>query len=99
MVSIRAEVRLIRQAGRRCAIAAAALALGGCSLGPAYRRPSIPPPPAWSTPTAATLPQGWPSADWWRGFHSAELTQLMAGGRAANDDLAAAIARVREAEA
>lgn len=73
--------------------------MGGCSLGPAYRRPSIPPPPAWSTPEAATLPQGWPSADWWRGFNSAELTRLVASGRAANDDLAAAIARVREAEA
>jgi len=90
---------MIRQAGRWCAIAAAALALGGCSLGPKYRRPSIPPPPTWSTPTAATLPQGWPSSDWWSGFHSAELTQLMSTGRAANDDLAAAIARVREAEA
>jgi NodT family efflux transporter outer membrane factor (OMF) lipoprotein len=83
---------------RQAAVAVVALALGGCSLGPRYRRPSIPPPPAWSTPAAASLPQGWPSADWWRGFHSAELARLMASGRAANDDLAAAIARVREAD-
>jgi NodT family efflux transporter outer membrane factor (OMF) lipoprotein len=79
------------------AAAAVTLALAGCSLGPRYRRPSIPPPPAWSNPTAATMPQGWPSADWWIGFHSAELARLMTSGRAANDDLAAAIARVREA--
>ena len=84
---------------RRAAAAALALALSACSLGPAYRRPSIPPPPAWQTPAAAATPQGWPSADWWRGFHSAELTRLLAMGRSANDDLAAAIARVREADA
>jgi NodT family efflux transporter outer membrane factor (OMF) lipoprotein len=82
----------------QAAAAAVALAIGGCSLGPAYHRPSIPPPPAWSTPTASQMPQGWPSADWWSGFHSAELARLMASGRAANDDLAAAIARVREAD-
>ena len=76
-----------------------ALVLGGCSLGPAYRRPSIPAPAAWSTPKAASMPQGWPSAAWWSGFHSEELSRLMAAGRAANDDLAAAIARVREAQA
>lgn len=85
-------------------LAALALAVGGCSLGPAYRRPSIPPPATWNTPTAnaaagATAPQFWPSADWWDGFHSPELTRLMATGRTANDDLAAAIARVREADA
>ena len=82
----------------RAAAAAVALALGGCSLGPAYHRPSIPPPPAWNTPAAVKMPQGWPSADWWSGFHSAELTRLITSGRTANDDLAAAIARVREAD-
>ena len=45
------------------------------------------------------MPQGWPSADWWSGFHCAELARLIATGRSANDDLAAAIARVREADA
>ncbi|MGH8202357.1 MAG: efflux transporter outer membrane subunit [Steroidobacteraceae bacterium] len=83
----------------RLAVATAALVLGGCSLGPAYHRPDIPPPPQWNTPTTATAPQGWPSAAWWSGFHSAELTHLMLSGRAANDDLAAAVARVREADA
>ncbi len=88
-----------RMASIRLTVAAVALALAGCSLGPAYRRPSIPAPPAWKSPQAASLPQSWPSADWWRGFHSAELTRLMTTGRAANDDLAAAIAQVREADA
>lgn len=84
---------------RRLAVAAVAAALGGCSLGPAYRRPSIPPPTAWRNPQAASMSQAWPSAGWWSGFHSAELIRLMTTGRAANDDLAAAIARVREAGA
>ncbi len=87
---------------RRLAAAAVALvlggSLGGCSLGPAYHRPSVPAPTAWRNPKAASMPQAWPSADWWSGFHSAELTHLMTTGRAANDDLAAAIARVRAAE-
>ena len=83
----------------RAAVAGVALALSACSLGPAYRRPSIPAPAAWQTPAAASMPQGWPSADWWNGFHSPELSRLIATGRSANDDLAAAIARVREADA
>ena len=91
---------MIRRAGRGCAAAVLlALALSGCSLGPRYRRPTIPPPAAWKTPTATTAPEEWPSAEWWNGFHCAELTRLMTAGRSANDDLAAAIARVREADA
>jgi outer membrane protein, multidrug efflux system len=100
MVSNRTEARRSRGRRWRPAVAAVALAVSGCGLlGPAYRRPSIPPPPAWKTPAAATAPPGWPSADWWNGFHSPELSRLMLTGRSANDDLAAAIARVREADA
>lgn len=100
VVSSQVQVRVIRRPRRGCAVAVVlALALSGCSLGPRYRRPSIPPPAAWKTPAAATAPQEWPSADWWNGFHSAELNRLLTAGRTANDDLAAAIARVREADA
>jgi outer membrane protein, multidrug efflux system len=82
----------------RAAAAALTLALTACSLGPAYRRPSIPPPSAWRA-SAPAARAAWPSADWWSGFHSAELARLIAAGQSANDDLAAAIARVREADA
>ncbi|HEY6516952.1 MAG TPA: efflux transporter outer membrane subunit [Steroidobacteraceae bacterium] len=99
MVSLPIAVGVFRARPWRVAVAAAVLILSGCSLGPAYHRPDIPPPPAWSTPAAARAPQGWPSADWWGGFHSAELNRLMLTGRTANDDLAAAVARVREADA
>jgi NodT family efflux transporter outer membrane factor (OMF) lipoprotein len=98
MVSIHIGAEVSRGRPWRGAVAATALVLSGCSLGPAYHRPNIPPPPAWNTPAAAHAPQSWPPADWWGGFHSAELNRLLVTGRSANDDLAAAIARVREAE-
>ncbi|HTT01344.1 MAG TPA: efflux transporter outer membrane subunit [Steroidobacteraceae bacterium] len=74
-----------------------ALGLGACSLGPAYRKPDIPPPAAWQASTQE--PVAWPSTEWWRGFKSAELDDLIAGAERANDDLAAAVARVHQAEA
>ena len=41
----------------------------------------------------------WPSSDWWQGFQSPELTTLMVLARTQNTDLAAAAARVRQADA
>jgi outer membrane protein, multidrug efflux system len=71
--------------------------LAGCNLGPRYHRPDIPPPAAWKSPDSGGAQ--WPSADWWRGFGSPELDGLIAEAVRANDDLAAAVARVREADA
>jgi outer membrane protein, multidrug efflux system len=76
----------------------AAVALAACSLGPRYRRPDIPAPAAWRSSDASAAP-AWPSAEWWQGFNSAELNQLIDAAEHTNDDLAAAIARVREADA
>jgi NodT family efflux transporter outer membrane factor (OMF) lipoprotein len=70
--------------------------LGACALGPRYHRPNVPAPAAWSEAEGAG---GWPSADWWKGFNSSELDGLLAQAEHANDDLGAAIARVREADA
>jgi len=72
-------------------------ALMACSVGPAYRRPDIPPPAEWREAQDAAAV--WPEADWWHGFGSAQLDQLIADAQHSNDDLAAAIARVREADA
>jgi NodT family efflux transporter outer membrane factor (OMF) lipoprotein len=47
-------------------------------------------------PNAAGI---WPASDWWHGFGSATLDDLIATAERSNDDLAAAIARVREADA
>src|SRR5262249_27113352 len=41
----------------------------------------------------------WPYAKWWRGFGSSQLDDLMAQAQGANDDIAAAIGRVRQADA
>jgi multidrug efflux system outer membrane protein len=79
-------------------LAAAVLTLAGCDLGPDYHRPSLDIPAAYrATPQSETA--AWPSADWWRGFHSPELNALVEQARRQNFDIAAAIARVRQADA
>lgn len=40
-----------------------------------------------------------PSLDWWRGFRSTELTQLMQEAQTVNLDIAAAVSRIVEADA
>ena len=40
-----------------------------------------------------------PSLDWWRGFRSRELTDLIEEARTANLDIAAAVARIVQADA
>ncbi|GAC1340109.1 MAG: efflux transporter outer membrane subunit [Acetobacteraceae bacterium] len=81
----------------RRALAAAAL-LSGCSLGPHDERPEIDVPPAFRA-TSDTAAAAWPAAEWWRNFRSPELDGLIEQARAANNDLAAAAARVIQADA
>lgn len=76
----------------------AVVLLAGCSLGPHYQRPPTAAPQAWQTKPVAPA-AAWPSADWWRGFNSSRLNELIAQAQAANYDLAAAVARVRQADA
>jgi outer membrane protein, multidrug efflux system len=95
----------------RVVFLAAALfgAVGGCTVGPWYHKPNITPPDTWKTATGTPAATGpavanatapvWPSAEWWRGFNSAQLDDLIAQAQKTNDDLAAAVARVREADA
>src|SRR5215469_2065010 len=80
------------------AAAAAAAVLSGCNLGPYYHHPNVPPPDNWVTASAANAPE-WPAGDWWHGFNSADLDSFIAQAQAANDDLHAAVARVRQADA
>ena len=60
--------------------------------------------PALDTPGAYRAARGKPHAalpklDWWRGFHSRELTDLMQEAQVANLDIAAAVARIVQADA
>ena len=77
--------------------------LTGCSVGPTYKRPDIAPPTQWRESAAAAATGGsasiWPAAEWWHGFGSAKLDELIAEAERNNDDLAGAIARVQEADA
>lgn len=76
----------------------AAVALAGCSLGPDYERPALDLPPAFRA-TGETAAAAWPEPAWWQGFGSAELNALVSAARARNQDLAAAAARVVQADA
>jgi len=80
-----------------CVVLAGA-ALAGCSLGPDYQRPRLDVPPAFAA-TADTANAAWPPPEWWRNFGSPELDGLIAAARAYNTDLAAAAARVVQADA
>ncbi|MBV9785000.1 MAG: efflux transporter outer membrane subunit [Acidisphaera sp.] len=84
--------------GRTITALAALLLLPGCNLGPFYHRPSLELPAAFRA-TPATEAAAWPSPDWWRGFGSPELDGLIAAARVQNFDIAAAVARVRQADA
>jgi multidrug efflux system outer membrane protein len=74
--------------------------LAACSVGPAYHRPDIAPPSQWhETAGGGASDTLWPAADWWHGFGSPKLDELIAEAERNNDDLAGAIARVQEADA
>ncbi|WP_231908105.1 efflux transporter outer membrane subunit [Cupriavidus sp. USMAHM13] len=93
----------------RLATLAAALVLAGCSLAPAYRVPESAAAPAfkeaegaraegaqWKTATPA---EGAERGQWWRVFSDAELDRLITAATSANQDLAAAAARLKQARA
>ncbi|MEE4464760.1 TolC family protein, partial [Azotobacter chroococcum] len=54
-------------------------------------------PAQWQHPPAA--PARMPDADWWQSFGSVELDRLIRQARASSHDLAAALARLRQARA
>ena len=79
--------------------------LNACSVGPTYTRPKVALPAQWQESAgdgvdgSQTPLSVWPAADWWHGFGSAQLDELIAEAERNNDDLAGAVARVREADA
>ena len=73
--------------------------LTGCSFVTPFERPSVDVPAAWSVaPKAAAAPAS-VAVDWWRRFGSPELDRLVAEALVANQDLAAALARIEQARA
>ena len=84
----------------------AGMLMSACSLGPAFHHPIDPAPRAWvmtpgPTPGAiahAAAP-AWPKPGWWHGFGSEPLDRYIAAAQTHNQDIAAAIAQVHEADA
>jgi NodT family efflux transporter outer membrane factor (OMF) lipoprotein len=76
-----------------------ALALAGCDLGPGPVKPTVKMPLQWDATTARDSAGVWPDPEWWKSFGSAELDGLVAQAKANNLDIAAAAARVQQAEA
>ncbi len=74
--------------------------LAGCAhtVPLAVAPPAVAMPPGWAPGETAQGSQ-WPDPDWWNRFGSAELARLVREGQTSNLELAAALSRVRQAEA
>ncbi len=80
----------------------AAAALAGCVVGPSYRAPTIALQPYHGGAALAARgnqPAAPPLDRWWTGFHDDELTHIVERALQQNLDLAASLARVRQARA
>jgi len=77
------------------------LPLGGCLLSTDKPNPGLDIPQAYDRgPKNPVLAEAaLPPLDWWRGFRSKELTEVIEEARAANLDIAAAVARIVQADA
>ncbi|HYC71749.1 MAG TPA: efflux transporter outer membrane subunit [Opitutaceae bacterium] len=73
-----------------------AAASAAAAVGPDYRRPDVPAPVAWKAAAGDGLP---PAGTWWQLYDDATLDALVQRALAANQDLAAAAARVEQARA
>jgi multidrug efflux system outer membrane protein len=76
------------------------LPLAGCLLTD-KPEPGLDIPQAYdrSSPNPAVAEAALPPLDWWRGFRSRELTEIIEETRSANLDIAAAVARIVQADA
>lgn len=83
---------------RMLAALGAVAASSGCILTTDLPDPALDVPQNYNAagPRAADAP---PALDWWRGFRSRELTQLMEEAQSVNLDIAAATARIVQADA
>jgi multidrug efflux system outer membrane protein len=77
------------------------LPLGGCLLSGEKPDPALDIPQAYDggPRNPALVEAAVPTLDWWRGFRSKELTEVIEEARQANLDIAAAVARIVQADA
>jgi NodT family efflux transporter outer membrane factor (OMF) lipoprotein len=89
-------------AGRFLVLGAAMLSLAGCAVGPKYKTPPIPAPPAykeigdWKTAQPSDQNLG---GNWWEIFQDPQLNALEAQINVSNQNLKAAVAQYQEARA
>jgi NodT family efflux transporter outer membrane factor (OMF) lipoprotein len=81
---------------RRLSLLALLLA-SGCTVGPNYRAPTPPAPPAFAGPQVSGSADAVDLAHWWQAFGDPELTRLVELGLKQAPDLQTAESRVREA--
>ncbi|HWI18731.1 MAG TPA: TolC family protein, partial [Vicinamibacterales bacterium] len=72
--------------------------LGGCFVGADRPDAGLEIPPAYTSGSRNTQ-AALPSVDWWRGFRSKQLTDLVEESLTSNLDIAAAVARIVQADA
>jgi outer membrane protein, multidrug efflux system len=84
---------------RRISVVCAMAVLCGCTVGPNYQRPNLPPPAQFRAPEPLTNQQAFSIADlkWFELFHDEQLQALIRTALMQNYDLRDAVARV-EAE-
>jgi NodT family efflux transporter outer membrane factor (OMF) lipoprotein len=87
--------RLVRSLAALCLIAGSA----GCVLTADLPDPALDIPDGYKAARLARATDAPPTLDWWRGFRSRELTQLMEEAQTVNLDIAAATARFVQADA
>lgn len=82
---------------RAVLLIAPSVLLTACQVGPAYKHPDTPTPRSWSSTVPAN--GALPSSVWWTSFGSSQLDSLIQRAQHGNYDLAAAAARIQEADA
>ena len=87
-----------RDAARIIAAIVAAALLGGCAIGPDYKRPAVAEPPTFRGQATAEA-VSFADAPWWDVFQDSTLKALIAEALRNNYDVAIAAARVQEARA
>src|SRR5512141_3019387 len=87
---------------RRLVVAASALLLAGCMVGPDYRQPDVTLPTHYPETLPAETTTAGPegiAGDWWTLFGDPVLNDLVQVALASNQDIRQAIARIEEANA
>lgn len=83
----------------RHAVLGLVFALGGCMLGPDFKRPDIELPAGYADTATGTTAAISVPADWWTLYRDPMLDQLVKTGLERNTDVRLAVARIEEAQA